>query len=155
MRPLRICFEKLCSVAISLQVHGQIFDARVPSLGQNGASERGATSHGLQFRSLNALQEYGLIIPDYDSYTNYSICIAKDNKVTVGFTYAGALYAFLPKESSPASAEFRVSGVSLTKAGQELSQVVPLLPEPEYTADMLAFFETQGFKVVPVGTTAA
>jgi len=43
----------------------------------------------------------------------------------------------------------------LTKAGRELLRVVPILPEATYTSDLFAFFESQGFRVVPVSTTAA
>lgn len=147
-------FQKLCSAAMSLQIHGHFLDVRVASLGGNAASN-GLSKYGLSFDNLNTLQEYGLIISDFNSYMDYRPAIANDNKVAIGFTYAGALHAFVPKEPRPASAEFRVSGVMLTKAGRELLRVVPLVPEPEYTADMLAFFETQGFRVVPVGTAAA
>jgi hypothetical protein len=147
-------FQKICSMAISLQLNGQFFDSRVASLGGNAASN-GLAKYGLSFDSLNTLQEYGLVISDFNSYMDYRPAIATSNKVAIGFTHAGALHALVPKEERSASAEFRVHGVMLTKAGRELLRVVPVLPEPAYTADLVTFFEAQGFRVVPVGATAA
>jgi hypothetical protein len=147
-------FQKLCSMAVSLQLEGRFIDARVASLGSNAASN-GLAKYGLSFDSLNTLQEYGLVIADFDSYMDYRPAIANDNKVALGLTHAGALYGLVPKEERPASAEFRVHGVMLTKAGRELLRVVPALPEPAYTSDMVAFFEAQGFRMAPVRTTAA
>lgn len=147
-------FQRLCSMTISLQLHGQFFDARVASLGSNAASN-GLAKYGLNFDSLNTLQEYGLVIADFNSYMDYRPAIASDNKVKIGLTHAGSLYGLVPKQERPASADFRVHGVMLTKAGRELLRVVPVQPEPAYTTDMVAFFETQGFQIVPVSTTMA
>lgn len=147
-------FQKLCSMTISLEVQGHFLDARVASLGGNAASN-GLAKYGLSFDSLNTLQEYGLVISDFNSYMDYRPAIAHDNAVAIGFTHAGALRALVPKVERSASSEFRVHGVMLTKAGRELLRVVPVLPEPTFTADLMAFFESQGFRVLPVGTAAA
>lgn len=147
-------FQRLCSMSISLQVHGHFLDARVASLGGNAASN-GLSKYGLSFDNLNTLQEYGLVITDFNSYMNYRPAIASEGKVAIGFTYAESLYALVSKEERPAPADFRVHGVMLTKAGRELLRVVPILPEATYTSDLFAFFESQGFRVVPVSTTAA
>jgi len=85
---------------------------------------------------------------------DYWPAIAHDNAVTIGFAHAGALRALVPKEERSASSEFRVHGVMLTKAGRELFRVVPVLPEPTFTADLMAFVESQGFRVLPFGTAA-
>jgi len=67
--PAESLFQTLCSLAISLRAPPDpriIFDARVVSMGNAGANSLQA--YGLTFDSLNILQEYGLIISDYNSY---------------------------------------------------------------------------------------
>ena len=60
-------FSLLCSLSISTGVpnHG-IIDARVVSMGNAGSNSLQA--YGLGFDALNILHEYGLIIPDFNSY---------------------------------------------------------------------------------------
>lgn len=147
-------FQKLCSMAISMQAGGRFFDARVASLG-NLAASNGLSKYGLSFDNLNTLQEYGLIITDFNSYMDYRLVIASEDKVVIGLTHGNGLYALTPKEDWPMPTELKVYGVMLTKAGRELLRVVPLLPEPAYTTDMVAFFETKGLLMVPLHTTTA
>ena len=59
----------------------------------------GLAKYGLSFDSLNTLQEYGLVISDLHSYMELLPAIATNNKVTMGFTHAGALHALVPKKS--------------------------------------------------------
>lgn len=146
-------FQKLCSMTVSMQVQGKFLDARVASLGGNAASN-GLAKYGLSFDNLNTLQEYGLVISDFNSYMDFRPAIAHNNAVAIGFTHAGTLRALVPKAERSASSEFRVHGVMLTKAGRELLHVVPVLSEPTYTADLIAFFGNQGFQVLPAGTAA-
>lgn len=63
-------FRTLCSVCISLRIQDHIMDARVPSLGGT-AGANSLQAYGLGFDQLNILHEYGLIIPDYNSYFDY------------------------------------------------------------------------------------
>ena len=60
-------FRKLCSTCVSIRPDGKIFvDARVPSLGRN-AADNALQKYGLGFLTLNVLNEYGLIISEYNS----------------------------------------------------------------------------------------
>jgi len=66
-QPAADLFRRFCSMCIMLRVQNEILDSRVPSLGTNAAAN-GLNKFGLNFDSLNLLQEYGLIISDYNSW---------------------------------------------------------------------------------------
>jgi len=139
-------FQTLCSTAISLQAAGHFFDARVASLGGSAAANSLA-KYGLNFDNLNTLQEYGLVISDLNSWMDYRPAIAQNGAVSIGFTHAGQLYGLVPKQERPSSAEFKVHGVMLTKAGRELMKIVPIMPNEAYTKDLMAYFDKNGFTV--------
>ncbi|MCY4184567.1 MAG: DUF2806 domain-containing protein [Rhodobacteraceae bacterium] len=64
-------FERFCSMCMFLELFG-VSDGRVCSLGKN-AGQSSLKSFGLDFYELNRLNEYGLIISDYNSWYGYSI----------------------------------------------------------------------------------
>ena len=69
-------FKKLCSacVVLGIQNNEHIIDARVPSLGGDAGSNA-LKKYGLGFDQLNILNEYDLIISDYNSWRDYNLCI--------------------------------------------------------------------------------
>ena len=68
-------FQVLCSACITLAPDGMhIIDARVPSLGRN-VGENSLQRFGLPYHNLNILNEHGLIISDYDSWSDMKMCI--------------------------------------------------------------------------------
>jgi len=146
-------FKKFCSCCVFLEVPTDekiILDARVPSVGGNAGSNA-LKKYGLDFGKLNALQEYGLIISDYNSWFDYQVCIAvKDNTVPMGFRHQGKEWGLLPAEERKPGTPLKVSGVALTKAGQELFQIIDTEEIPEYTEALFEYFEGQNLKVVPV-----
>lgn len=146
-------FKKFCSCCVALQVPTDkkiIWDARVPSLGGNAASNA-LVEYGFNFGTLNVLQEYGLIISDYNSWFDYQSCIAmKDNTVLLGFRHQGKEWGFLPTEERQPGTVFKVSGVALTKAGKELFQIIDSEEVPAYTEALFEYFEGQKLKVVSV-----
>lgn len=65
--------SRLCSAAVYLEASdGEVFDARVPSLGGD-AAQNSLRSYGLSFDVLNQLNEHALVIPDYNSYNTYVV----------------------------------------------------------------------------------
>ncbi|MEJ7682155.1 MAG: DUF2806 domain-containing protein [Segetibacter sp.] len=89
-------FEKLCSCAVSMQVGSHVIDTRVISF-EGNAGANTLSKYGLSFDNLNVLQEYGLIISDYNSYMNYSPCVVnEENKVALPFKFSNNYFAFLP-----------------------------------------------------------
>ena len=60
----------LCSIGIS-----QFQDVRVPSLGGD-AGNNALQEYGLNFGTLNLLNEHGLVISDYNSWREFTPCVA-------------------------------------------------------------------------------
>ena len=68
-------FRKLCSTCVSIRPDGnQFIDARVPSFDGN-PGENVLKDYGLNFDYLNMLNEHGLIISEYNTSSDYNICM--------------------------------------------------------------------------------
>lgn len=151
-------FKTLCSACVSVRPDGSGFlDARVPSLGGN-AGENALQKFGLGFRHLNILNEHGLIISDYNSWYDckVSIGIPSPNSPTtwlrLPFNFQGRFWVLEPISSHGKDQEFRLSGVALTRSGQELSMIVDLQPMDAYVQDLIEFFKKHGFRMTEVST---
>ena len=144
-------FNQLCSLAISMRFADGIHDARVVSLGGN-AGNNALQKYGLSFDNLNVLNEYGLIIADYNSYHRiYRISIPDEARpVTIAFSHQNRSWVLKPSSGFDAQKEFRLTGVAMTKAGRELSQVVEIGPTSEYTVELRRFFDTQNLSLVEI-----
>lgn len=82
-------FHVLSSLTSTIRVGDRIFDSRVISFGGSAASNA-LREYGLSFDKLNILQEYGLVISDYNSYMGYESCIVNEqNEVFMTFQYQG------------------------------------------------------------------
>lgn len=142
-------FQRFCSMCIAMRLGDQIFDARVVALGGNAGSNS-LLPHDMNFSSLNILQEYGLIISDYNSSMDYNICIANNNSAVVGFSYQSSIYGLVPLEGRTPSQEYKVHGVMLSMAGKELFEIVETIPVESYTAALNQFFESQQLNMVKI-----
>jgi hypothetical protein len=135
-------FQKLCSLCVSMRVPGGVADARVVSLHGNAASNSLA-SYGLGFAVLNTLHEYGLIIPDYNSYMDFRPTIVNGTSIGVPLTYQNATWGLFALGEAP-SGEFRVNGVQLSRSGKELLSVVDVVPDAAYTEALEQYFTSRG-----------
>jgi len=146
-------FKKLCSVCVVFGISNiqHIIDIRVPSLGGNPGSNA-LKKYGLNYSTLNILNEYDLIISDYNSWSDYNWCIVNENNpIYFSFQHQDKHWVFLPlPDWNKDSKEFRVSGVALSSVGQELFQIVDQDPMPEYTEDLKKFFTGQKLQMVEV-----
>lgn len=142
-------FRRLCSICCSLQIEQHIIDARVVSLGGNAGSNALAP-YQLSFDQLNILQEYGLIISDYNSYVSYSPCVVFKDQVQIPLYYMRRPTALRPRVPWEAFKEFRVHGVALSNSGKELLNVIDLEPDERYTAALKEFFGKQELDIVEV-----
>lgn len=134
-------FQLLCSQAISLKFGPMLFDARVASFAGNAASNS-LSQFGLSFDKLNILQEYGLIIPDYNSTMSYSGCIANGkNQIQAILSFHGKNYGLLPSDREKYDKTLNINGVALTKAGKELLSIIPMAPAYAYEKALIEFFE--------------
>lgn len=128
----------------------QVVDVRAPSLGGNPGSNA-LIKYGLGFGQLNVLNEYGLIISDYNSWMSYSPCIRyEDNVVSLPFYYALRQWVLLPSSAWDRTQDFRLEGVALSQAGRELFGVVNPDPVDEYTDELKKFFAGQNLQIIEI-----
>lgn len=145
-------FQKLCSCAISMQVGNHIIDTRVISLEGNAASNS-LSKYGFSFDSLNVLQEYGLIISDYNSYMNYLPCVVNEqNSVGLTIKFSNEHFAFLPTDRDKYDKNVKLNGVAFSKSGKELYNIIPKEENAIYKADLETFLEKRFLKLVNVKT---
>ena len=148
-------FQSLCALSVSLAPDGnRIIDARVPSLGGNAASNA-LEPYGLSFDMLNVLNEHGLIISDYNSWRDYLICIgmlgsAGRLTIRVPFQFQHQYWVLEPTDERNITSEFRLSGVALTQAGAELSRIVDVSPDAEFSQALGRFFATNNLRMTKV-----
>ena len=142
-------FARFCSAAVYLiGPDGQVGDARVPSLGGN-ASDNALAPFGFHFGALNRLNEHGLIISDYNSYSDYEWV---ENERYGGadpnvaeLHHQGTAWNWVSEAGEPKKT-VTLHGVAMTVSGRELSRVVSLEPMPEYT-ERLRQFLLERFKL--------
>jgi Protein of unknown function (DUF2806) len=142
-------FRRLCSLAVSLQFGKNSFDSRVPALGGNAASNA-LQKFGLDFDKLNILHEYGLIIAEYNSNMNYELSCIREGNFAIPFRFQNKLWALNSDAPRQVGQELRLHGVALTHSGKELMQIVDIVLDERFSADLHAFFKAQGLTMTPV-----
>ncbi len=146
-------FKRVCSMCIFLgyQIEGieHIIDARIPSLDRSPSSN-GLSEFGLTFDSLNLLQEYGLIIPEYNSWMDYTAALGnKDRPIALPFEFGGEKWGLIEQEGFPGN-DLKISGISLTRSGRELMRVVRTNADPRFSTALTAWFESKKVRMVRV-----
>ena len=150
-------FQRLCSCCVMYITAGHIDDARVPSLGRN-VGENSLRQFGLSFGELNILNEHGLIISEYNSWYDMKMCIGistpglgQQNAILRSpFRFEYRHWVLVSSDQRTLGSEYRVSGVALTQAGKELSQIVACEPVPEYHQALASFFASQNLAMTEV-----
>jgi hypothetical protein len=145
-------FSLLCSLSISSRVPDSniIIDARVVSLGRHAGSNS-LQAYDLGFDALNILQEYGLIISDYNSYMDYRMAVSYEGRIPLPMIHQKAKWGFIPKVARQVSEDFRVHGVGFSQSGKELLSIVDIQPNEPYSAALQKFFDDQGMTMTNVG----
>ncbi|WP_373547859.1 DUF2806 domain-containing protein [Chamaesiphon sp.] len=145
-----ILFRQLCSLCVSLKIGNTLIDVRVVSI--NGdAGSNSLQSYGLQFDNLNILHEYGLIIPDYNSYQDYQICIIKRNdQAILPFLYQNRKYVLSTSNERVSNQELRLSGVKLSRSGIELMNIIDIEPSESYTTALTEYFALQNLQMMEI-----
>ena len=149
-------FKTLCSLCLLFYTSdiGIADDARVCSLGGN-AARNCLADYGLDFGTLNRLNEHGLIIADYDSYMKYTVkgkdAVASDGQeISYPFVFQGSKWDL---ELLPESVErklIRLHGVALTWTGRELAKVVDVRADGRYRKKLEEFFRKKGIRFMQV-----
>ena len=141
-------FVTVCSMGIS-----QFQDFRVPSLGGNAGSNA-LQNYGLNFDTLNLLNEHGLVIADYNSQREITPCVVVPATppltICIPFDYQGRHWMLVPKSDDGVGKKVRINGVALTTSGRELSRIVEIKPMPDYSRAMAEFFDKRGFRMIEV-----
>lgn len=143
-------FQTFCSQTISLRAGENIFDARVVSFSGSAASNS-LIQFGLSFDALNVLQEYGLIISDYNSYMQYSPCIANEQKqVGAILHFQGKNFGLVPSDKEKYDKVLQLYGVALTKAGKELMDIIPITNSDNYKEALIKYLEDKHLELVEI-----
>ena len=143
-------FTTLCSLSVAIQF-GQ--DVRVPSLGGNAASNA-LQEYGLDFSTLNLLNEHGLIISDYNSWREFTPCMALQGEsnrgVCISFQHQGKYWILKPNSAREIGKQIKIYGVALTQSGKELMTIVRISALESYSMSLGQFFQKQGFRIIGV-----
>ena len=99
------------------------------------------------FHQLNILNEYGLIISDYNSWLNYSVHREGDKESWL-LRHQGIYWDLQLVQEQVKNQEFKLSGVALSRVGGELFRIVDQDPMPEYTDDLKEFFAKQKLQMI-------
>lgn len=144
-------FQLLCSQSVSMYLGGShIFDARIVSFSGSAASNS-LTKYGLSFDNLNVLQEYGLIISDYNSYMNYAPCIVNEQKqISASLCYGNKHYGLIPTDKKKYDKTVKFNGVALTKAGKELLKIIPIEDSANYRKDLEEFLSKKHLQLLEI-----
>ena len=145
-------FKRLCSLCIVVENPDDryIFDARVASLGDD-AAQNALSKYGLSFDQLNVLNEYGLIISDYNSWHSYNVYRGnEDNLKFLLFQHQRKYWNLLPLPEEVKNQQFKLRGVALTRTGRELFRIIDQEPMEEYTKDLKNFLERQNVQMTEI-----
>jgi hypothetical protein len=148
-------FRLLCSLTIRLEAGNHIIDARVASLGGN-AGQNALQKYGVGFDQLNTLEEFGLIISDFNSSMNYRGSVAIDRNVPLPFIYQTRPWGLISSkdEASHLQEELRVPGVALSQSGKELMKIVEQQANDEYTEALKNYFKQLDLSMVEISLQA-
>lgn len=142
-------FRLACSMSVSLQVAGNIVDARVLGLGKIG--QNSLAPYGMPYSACVILQEYGLVVSDLSGYGDYQVSQLVDGGVYLPLTHQNEHW-MLVKQQGQGRSEMRLEGMQFSASGRELLSIVELQPVPEYTEAMRTFlrnhFQVELTKVV-------
>ena len=152
-------FRSLCSACVSIRTDDdQIADARVASLGDN-PTQNSLLPYGFGFDQLNRLNEYGLIISDYNSRFDYNWCTelhssrAMQDWWVIPLMFSGRYWVLVPTANREPKQELQLSGVSLSRSGKELSRAVEIEPLIEYSRGLVSFFRNSGLEMREVDSS--
>ena len=145
-----VLFKKLCSLCVVVEnpYDGVIIDARVVSL-EGDAAQNVLMKYGLSFDQLNVLNEYGLIISDYNSWHGYTVT-RKNNLQFLLFQHQGKYWNLLPLSDQNEKQDIKLSGVAFSLLGRELFRIINQEPEEEYTKDLQKYLERQNVQMTEI-----
>ncbi len=156
-------FQAFCSNCMILsRTLQEKNDARMVSIDGNAASNS-LSKYGFSFRELNLLNEYGLIISDYNSWIDFTFCVPLEsnsvgenfeNKIALfPFEFQGRFWVLRPDSLTHNPKLVRLDGVALTQSGIELSRVVSSERHEKYFEDLIEYFRKKKLNMVETPRT--
>ena len=149
-------FAKFCSLCVFVRNDPfKIFDARAPFLGNYGQGNA-LRDYGIDYLSLNVLNEHGLIVSEYNSWIDYNLCITtwpserKEDIWVIPFKFQGTYWLLTPMVKRNTEKEFKLEGVALTASGQELSMVIGQSSDKAFADNLKQFFGARQLQMVQV-----
>ncbi len=142
-------FSNLSSMCISTDFQ----DIRVCSMGGD-AGQNTLQEYGLNFATLNLLNEHGLVISDYNSWREHMPCVAipdtTNQTICIPLSFQGQHWILVPISNDKRGKKLRLHGVALTQAGKELTKIVKIAPIQNYFQELARFFKKEGFRMTEV-----
>ena len=145
-------FRTLCSLSVSSEHEG---DARVPTLGLN-ASHNELIEYGLDYRTLLALIEHGLILSSFSNWHDHINCVGRvltTNPPLIfraPFNHQERNWVLVPIHEEAVKSELKIRGITFTKSGRQLLKAVDRVPTEKYTQDLKDFFLKQNLLMTEV-----
>ena len=149
-----VLFKRLCSLCVVVEnpCDGVIVDARVVSI-EGDASQNALGKYGLGFDQLNVLNEYRLIVSDYNSWHAYRYYWENENNLqSLLLQHQGRYWDLSPLPDQVEKQDFKLSGVALSRVGRELFRIVDQEPIPEYTENLKKFLTKQNLSMIEVNS---
>ena len=147
-------FKRLCSLCVVVEdlCDEIVVDARVVSI-EGDATQNALGKYGLGFDQLNVLNEYRLIVSDYNSWHAYRAYGENENNLRpLLFQHQRKYWDLSPLSDQIEKQNFQLSGVALSRVGRELFHIVDQDPMPEYTEDLKEFFAKQNLNMIEVNS---
>ena len=117
--------------------------AMAPAL-SGKAANNSLNEFGFNFLTLSRLNEYGLIISDFDSWIDIGFSILRESidpqMPLLPFHHQERKWLLVADTVRTANQILKIKGPSLSLAGRELSRIVGQEPLPEYTERLKAHF---------------
>ena len=143
-------FQLFCSQSVSMRIENYVIDGRVISF-HGSAGSNSLAPFGLSFLELNVLQEYGLIIANYDTYMHYSSCIVNEQNHDVPVLhFQNKNYALVPSDKEKYDKNVELRGVVLTNAGKELLDIIPITNSDNYKDELIKYLKNKYIDLVEI-----
>ena len=145
-------FQRLCSQSVSLRSGEFILDARVVAF--NGiATNNPVKQYGLSFENLSVLEEYGLILSEYNSWNDYGASIKHEtNDLPFDFYFSDKPYSLIPTDTELFERNLKLNGIAFSKAGLQLLSIMPLVEVSSYRKALTNYLAARHLRMVDLGS---
>lgn len=134
-------FALFCSLAVQFTVEGEVVGGLLLTLGEHPATN-GLKQYGLDYRSLMTLIEYGLVLASLDGYQQIDLSGPGDD---LCFYHGGKFHRYIFEGQT--KGVVLLHGITTTRVGTELMQLVTPIPHMEYSSRLEAHLKTKSLRL--------